>query len=118
MRWGKPQTRAETRHAVELALEKSWLDILLLDLDKSVVESTLTEQSSIGHEILSAIHLNIERNNANSFEANHNGNHTPLTMDHAHDNINFYDFDTMMFPYPLYNGEPDVEAHMRSFLNM
>ena len=88
------------------------------DLDESVFDSTLTEHSTIGQEVLSPIHPIDESTSGSNFEAYHNDNHTPFPTDHTHDNIILYTFDPMTFPYPRYNGEPDAEAYVRSFLNV
>ena len=56
------------------------------------------------------IHTHVRSN----LEATHNGNGTPVPTTRTQDNINSYDSDTMTFSYPRYNGEPDVEAHVRS----
>ena len=76
-------------------------------------ESSLTEQSTSGQEVLSPIHPVIISTSGSNFEANH----TSLPLEHDHNNIGLYILDIMNFLYPRYNGKPDIETHARSFLN-
>ena len=96
-------------------MEQSLPEIPISDHDESVIESTLTEQSHLGPEVLSKVQHNTRANSGSSSEVDHSGDHTPVTMDCINDTIDIYDPDTMTFPYPRYNA--DAEAHVRVFLN-
>ena len=90
------------------------------DHEESVVESMLTKQANSVKEILSKGEHETGATNGCSLEVDYSRDHTYHATNHTNNTIrdtpDVHDFEKMLYLYPLYNGEADVEGHVCAFL--